>query len=89
MDIVMRVVREDRDTGRPVRRSAEVPVRHHGPLNYHCAECGTLLVREASIDLPDVIVICPVCLTLNERADSTIPSRPGYRYGRRSDVAVC
>ena len=62
----MRIVHETCDTGRPVTRSADLLVEEHGPNNYLCAVCGTLLIREAGTHLPDVIVICPVCLTLNE-----------------------
>lgn len=79
MDVAMQLVRERADTGRAVVRSAEFPVREHGGVNYHCAECGTLLVRETVLVLPDVIVICPVCLSLNEAASSHLPMRPRRR----------
>lgn len=67
-DAAMRLVRETVDTGRPIHRSSEFIVDVNGPINYHCAECGTLLVRHAGPRLPDVILICPVCLSLNEPA---------------------
>ena len=68
MDANMQIVQEMFDTGRPLHRSADLVVEGFGPMNYHCAECGTLLIRHAGLHLPDVIVICPVCLTLNEPA---------------------
>jgi hypothetical protein len=72
MDAAMQVVRESVDTGRPVWRHGDLVDHEQGPVNYHCAECGTLLIRNASTALPDVIVICSVCLTLNEAAQSDI-----------------
>jgi phage FluMu protein Com len=66
MDAALRIVRETFDTHRLVRRSEDLVVDEVGPFNYHCAECGTLLIRHAGIQLPDVVVICPVCLSLNE-----------------------
>jgi uncharacterized Zn finger protein (UPF0148 family) len=80
-DTEMRIVRETYDTGRPVSRSVDVVVEEAGPFNYHCAECGTLLIRHAGIHLPNVIVICPVCLSLNEAAPTIDPPpRRGQRY---------
>lgn len=68
MDVVMQCVRERFDTGRPVRGAIELEIKDRGPLNHHCANCGSLLIRNAGDALPDVIVVCPVCLTLNEPA---------------------
>ena len=70
IDAAMKIVRETYDTGRPVRRSRDLVVQEPGSINYHCAECGTILIRGAGADLPDVIVICPVCLALNEATQS-------------------
>ena len=72
VDVAMQVVRARVDTERPVRRSVDVEINDHGPVNYHCAECGALLVRDAGSRLPDVIVICPVCLSLNEETGTSI-----------------
>ena len=77
-DADMRIVRETHDTGRPVARSVDVVLEESGPFNYHCAECGALLIRHAGIHLPNVIVICPVCLSLNEAAPT---SEPSSRHG--------
>jgi uncharacterized Zn finger protein (UPF0148 family) len=66
MNAVMRPVSEMGAVHRPLRRTAEVVVKERGPVNYHCAECGTLLIRQASTSLPDMVVICPVCFSLNE-----------------------
>lgn len=66
MDRDMRIVRETRYVGRPIHMSSDIVVTERGPLNYHCAECGTLLIREAAANLSDVLVLCPVCLSLNE-----------------------
>lgn len=65
-DTSMRIVRETFDTGRSLVRSADLVLKERGPINYLCGGCGTVLLRNAGSQLPDVIVICPECLELNE-----------------------
>jgi hypothetical protein len=62
----MRLVHETVDTGRPLVRSVDLVVEERGLMNYQCAACSTVLVRDAGPHLPDIIVICPACLALNE-----------------------
>src|SRR5437763_1324920 len=73
MDAAMHLVRERDDTNRPVFSGADVELADWGPINYHCAECGTLLIRDAGEVLRDIIVMCHVCLSLNEATDGYVP----------------
>ena len=73
MDAAMHLVRESFDTGRPVYTSRDLAITEHGSVNYHCEEYGTLLIRDAGEVLPDIIVICSVCLSLNETTQSSVP----------------
>ena len=65
-DIRMRGLGNDIDITRRLVRADDIFLRERGPFNHHCAECGTLLIRGAGEQVPDMIVICPVCLTFNE-----------------------
>lgn len=84
VDAAMDVAREAFDSGRPVRGIRDLEISEHGSINYHCAECRALLIRHAGSVLPDVIVLCPVCLTLNEAPRDFIPLQPRHGTARFS-----